>query len=111
MSFNADYTQCAGKKAGDEGLREGVMKLRDEGHNVEVRRMDATLLHGMHQANGLFAVVRRSTPQVRVTWEADDVERFTKEALEAGVDTIVAAGGVYPDRPSSAHTACRPAGA
>jgi diacylglycerol kinase family enzyme len=31
--------------------------------------------------------------QVRVTWEADDVERFTKEALEAGVDTIVAAGG------------------
>jgi hypothetical protein len=27
------------------------MKLRDEGHNVEVRRLDPTLLHGMHQAN------------------------------------------------------------
>jgi diacylglycerol kinase family enzyme len=30
--------------------------------------------------------------QVRVTWEADDVERFTQEALDAGVDTIIAAG-------------------
>lgn len=26
-----------GKKAGDEGLREGVQKLRDEGHTVDVR--------------------------------------------------------------------------
>lgn len=33
-----------------------------------------------------------SARQVRVTWESDDVERYTKEALEAGVDTIVAAG-------------------
>jgi diacylglycerol kinase family enzyme len=82
-----------GKKAGDEGLREGVMKLRDEGHNVEVR----------------------------VTWEADDVERFTKEALEAGVDTIVAAGGdgsvnqlasalVSLDAPSSTAMAVIPLG-
>lgn len=54
-----------GKKAGDEGLREGVQKLRDEGHTVDVR----------------------------VTWEADDVPRYVNEALSAGVDTIVAAGG------------------
>ena len=53
MSFTADSARRAGKKAGDEGLREGVMKLRDEGHNVEVRRMDPTLLHGMHQAHVL----------------------------------------------------------
>lgn len=27
-----------------------------------------------------------------MTWESDDVERYTKEALSAGADTIVAAG-------------------
>lgn len=40
-------------------------------------------------------MMRSLTLQVRVTWEADDVERFTKEALETGVDTIVAAGGAW----------------
>jgi hypothetical protein len=39
MSSAAHPACCAGKKAGDEGLREGVMKLRDEGHTVDVRCM------------------------------------------------------------------------
>jgi diacylglycerol kinase family enzyme len=54
-----------GKKAGDEGLREGVKKLREEGHTVDVR----------------------------VTWEPEDVDRYIAEALASGASTIVAAGG------------------
>ena len=31
---------------------------------------------------------------IRVTWEHDDVERYTAEAIQHGsVDTVVAAGG------------------
>ena len=79
------------------------MKLRDEGHTVDVRRMDrafqsasavmATACHGPTTCpcipDSIDSVLHL---QVRVTWEAEDVERFTKEALDAGVDTIVAAG-------------------
>jgi lipid kinase YegS len=58
-----------GKSAKDRRLREAVSTLREEGHSVEVR----------------------------VTWEAGDVQRLTEEALgdakAGGLDTIVAAGG------------------
>jgi hypothetical protein len=76
------------------------MKLRDEGHTVDVRRMDltlATLLATLHLWRHAIALKCERCAwrlQVRVTWEADDVERFTKEALDAGVNTIVAAGGL-----------------
>ena len=34
------------------------------------------------------------TVDIRVTWEHDDVERYTAEAIQHGsVDTVVAAGG------------------
>ncbi len=47
-----------GKKAQQEELREAVIKLREQGHNI----------------------------QVRVTWEEDDVPRLIKEAHQQGWD-------------------------
>lgn len=46
-------------------MREAVFELRDKGHDV----------------------------QVRITYESSDTERYVKEALAMGSDTIVAAGG------------------
>ncbi|MBN6151832.1 lipid kinase YegS [Xanthomonas sp. AmX2] len=54
-----------GKSAGDDALREAVVALRERGTTVEVR----------------------------VTWEEGDAERYVTEALDDGVDCIVAAGG------------------
>lgn len=54
-----------GKSAGDEPLREAVKTIRDRG-------------------------VRLS---VRVSWEDGDAERYVGEAIEDGVDTIIAGGG------------------
>lgn len=54
-----------GKCAGDDDLRIAVAALRDEGVRLEVR----------------------------VTWEAGDVERHVTEAIADGVDVIIAAGG------------------
>lgn len=54
-----------GKSAGDEALREAVDTMRGRGIALDVR----------------------------VTWEGGDAERHVAEALDAGVDTIVAAGG------------------
>ena len=54
-----------GKSAGDEPLREAVMAMRERGIRLSVR----------------------------VTWEGGDAERYVAEAIEDGVDTIVAAGG------------------
>lgn len=54
-----------GKSAGDEPLRDAVQALRARGVQLEVR----------------------------VTWEGGDAERAVREALEAGVDVLVAAGG------------------
>ncbi len=54
-----------GKKAGQVGIRRAVETLRAEGQPIDVQ----------------------------VTWEAGDAARFAVEALDAGVDLIVAAGG------------------
>lgn len=54
-----------GKSAGDEPLREAVAAMRARGIALDVR----------------------------VTWEGGDAERYVVEAIEDGVDTIVAAGG------------------
>ena len=54
-----------GKSAGDEPLRDAVTAMRERGIALSVR----------------------------VTWEAGDAERYVAEAIEDGVDTLVAAGG------------------
>ncbi len=54
-----------GKKAGLSDVRKAVNQVRQDGHAVDVR----------------------------VTWEAGDAGRFAAEALDDGVDVIVAAGG------------------
>lgn len=54
-----------GKSAGDDALREAVQALRARGLRVDVR----------------------------VTWEGGDADRHVREALAAGVDVLVAAGG------------------
>ena len=54
-----------GKSAGDEGVREAVAARRQQGQEVVVR----------------------------VTWEDGDAARIVAEALDAGADTVVAAGG------------------
>lgn len=54
-----------GKSAADDALREAVLALRERG----------IALH------------------VRVTWERGDAARYVDEAIAAGVDSIVAAGG------------------
>lgn len=54
-----------GKSAGDDMLREAINLLRSEGINI----------------------------QVRVTWEKGDAERYVAEAIELGVETVIAGGG------------------
>jgi lipid kinase YegS len=54
-----------GKSTGNEDVREAVRVLRERGIDL----------------------------QVRVTWEGGDAERYVAEAIEHGVDTIIAAGG------------------
>ena len=54
-----------GKAAGNDDLREAVAHWRKQGIALSVR----------------------------VTWEAGDAERYVAEAIEAGVDCLVAAGG------------------
>ncbi|WP_380179240.1 lipid kinase YegS [Kalamiella sp. sgz302252] len=54
-----------GKGAGNEELREAILKLREEGLPIEVR----------------------------VTWEHGDGERFVKEAVALGATTVIAGGG------------------
>jgi lipid kinase YegS len=54
-----------GKAAGRPDLRAAVAQQRGAGHDVSVR----------------------------ITWEAGDTPRMTREALEEGVDTVVACGG------------------
>jgi lipid kinase YegS len=54
-----------GKAAGDPGLRAAVAKIRDMGHQL----------------------------QVRVTWEGGDAGGYAAEALRDGVDVVIAAGG------------------
>jgi len=54
-----------GKSAGDDAVREAVAAIRARGIHLDVR----------------------------VTWESGDAERYAAEAIEAGIDTLVAAGG------------------
>lgn len=54
-----------GKCAGDEPLRDAVLRMRKNGVRLDVR----------------------------VTWEAGDAERYVAEAIRDGVDTVIAAGG------------------
>lgn len=54
-----------GKAAGDQDLRAAVAALRRQGVRLDVR----------------------------VTWEAQDADRYVAEAIRDGVDTVIAAGG------------------
>ena len=54
-----------GKNAGIPAIREAVGRIRDMGHDL----------------------------QVRVTWEYGDGLRYVKEAGEKGVDCVIAGGG------------------
>lgn len=54
-----------GKSAGDDPLREAVLRMREHGIRIDVR----------------------------LTWEAGDAERYVAEAIREGVDTVIAAGG------------------
>ena len=54
-----------GKSAGDDDVRDAVTALRSQGVQLDVR----------------------------VTWEAGDAERYVAEAIDDGIDTIVAGGG------------------
>ena len=54
-----------GKSAGDDPLRDAVLAMRERGVLLDVR----------------------------VTWEGGDAERYVAEAIDDGIDTIVAAGG------------------
>ena len=54
-----------GKSAGDDALRVAVQAVRERGIRLDVR----------------------------VTWEAGDAERYVAEAINDGVDTVIAAGG------------------
>lgn len=54
-----------GKSAGDTEVRDAVKAWRERGIDLEVR----------------------------VTWEGGDAERYVAEAIEAGVDVIIAGGG------------------
>jgi lipid kinase YegS len=54
-----------GKSAGDPVLRSAVGQLRDAGHKLDVR----------------------------VTWEGGDAARYAAEAVDSGVDVIIAGGG------------------
>ena len=54
-----------GKSAGDDLLRQAIALLRSEGMDI----------------------------QVRVTWEKGDAERYVAEAVQLGVETVIAGGG------------------
>lgn len=54
-----------GDVAGDRELREAITDVRGRGHRIEVR----------------------------VTWERGDAERLAREAVEDGVETVIAGGG------------------
>ena len=54
-----------GKKAGTPELRSEIMRMREQGVDL----------------------------QVRVTWESADMERLVKEAVNEGIKRIVVAGG------------------
>lgn len=54
-----------GKAAGDDALREAVVRARADGARIDVR----------------------------VTWEGGDADRHVAESIAEGVDTVVAAGG------------------
>ena len=59
------YLILNGKSAGDERTRAAVAAMRERGLAL----------------------------QVRVTWEHGDAERYVGEALDGGVDTVIAGGG------------------
>ncbi len=54
-----------GKQAGNDEVRDAVMKRREAGHDIAVR----------------------------VTWEKGDAARYIREALESGCQTVIAGGG------------------
>lgn len=64
-NFPGSFLILNGKSAGDDELRQAIMLLRSEGMDI----------------------------QVRVTWEKGDAVRYVAEAVQAGVDTVIAAGG------------------
>lgn len=54
-----------GKSAGDPALRAAVEQIREVGHKLDVR----------------------------VTWEAGDAKRYAEEAVNEGIDVVIAGGG------------------
>ena len=54
-----------GKSVGEEAVRDAVMAMRDAGMSLAVR----------------------------VTWEGGDAERYVREAVDAGINTVIAGGG------------------
>ncbi|GAB3307943.1 lipid kinase YegS [Luteimonas notoginsengisoli] len=54
-----------GKSAGDDAVRDAVAAMRERGVQLDVR----------------------------VTWEAGDADRYVAEAIESGVDCVIAGGG------------------
>ena len=94
-----------GKKIGDEALREAIKRVRCSLAAAVARYRRAR--RGLHlsfplRENCLLVVIHlRLTHrqeghrvEIRVTYEAEDSERYVLEALrQKGVDTIIAAGG------------------
>jgi len=91
-----------------------MFRVRDDGHVTftasserlaSLRRMNAPLARWTLVLNGKAAAdgplreavaamrARGIALSVRVTWERGDAQRIVGEAVEAGVDTLVAAGG------------------
>lgn len=64
-----------GKRASDDGIRQAVSYLRDSGEDI----------------------------QVRVTWEAEDIPRFVREAHHLNAATVIAAGATAQLMPYAAH--------
>mgnify|MGYP004709908537 FL=1 len=64
-NFPSSLLILNGKSAGDDLLRQAITLLRSEGMEI----------------------------QVRVTWEKGDAERYVAEAVQLGVETVIAGGG------------------
>lgn len=85
-----------GKKIGDEALRDAIKRVRWS--NAESLIYRPSTLGGLSQDRCAYSSMTRRQEghriEIRVTYEAEDSERYVLEALrQKGVDTIIAAGG------------------
>ena len=65
MSHRRSRLILNGKKTGEAGVRTAVETMREEGQTIDVR----------------------------VTWEGGDAQRFAAEAVQDGIDRVIAGGG------------------